>query len=91
MYRAKHVFGAERIVIATQTYHLYRAIYVARGLGMEALGVASDYHDYAGQPLFSTREVPARTKDFFKVWVQPPSTFVGEPISLDQSGDVTEE
>ena len=29
MYRAKHVFGAERIVVATQTYHLYRALYAA--------------------------------------------------------------
>ena len=91
MYRAKYVFGADRIVIATQTYHLYRSLYVARGLGMEAIGVPSDYHEYGGQLLFSAREIPARTKDFFKTWIQPPSTFVGDPISLHQSGDVTEE
>ena len=42
MYRAKHVFGAERIVVATQTYHLYRALYAAGGLGLEAVGVPSD-------------------------------------------------
>lgn len=90
MYRAKHVFGAERIVVATQTYHLYRALYAAQGLGIEAIGVASDYHDYAGQPMFDAREVPARTKDFFKTMFQVPSTFVGDPISLNQSGDVTE-
>ena len=66
MYRAKYVFGADRIVIATQTYHLYRSLYVARGLGMEAIGVPSDYHEYGGQLLFSAREIPARTKDFFK-------------------------
>ena len=90
MYRAKYVFGADRIVIATQTYHLYRSIYAARGLGMEAIGVPSDYHEYGGQFLFSAREIPARTKDFFKTWIQPPSTFVGDPISLHQSGDVTE-
>ena len=51
----------------------------------------SDYHEYGGQLLFSAREIPARTKDFFKTWIQPPSTFVGDPISLHQSGDVTEE
>ena len=90
MYRATHVFGAERIVVATQTYHLYRALYAAQGLGIEAIGVASDYHDYAGQPMFDAREVPARTKDFFKTMFQVPSTFVGDPISLNQSGDVTE-
>lgn len=89
MYRAKYVFGVNRLVIATQTYHLYRALYAARALGMEAVGVASDYRAYEGQPLFSSREVLARTKDFFKVMAQPPSKFVGESISLAQSGDVT--
>ncbi|RNL49129.1 hypothetical protein DMP08_00315 [Paraeggerthella hongkongensis] len=90
MYRAKHVFGAERIVVATQTYHLYRALYAAHGLGLEAVGVPSDYHAYAKQAQYDVREVPARTKDFFKTMFKVPSTFVGDPISLDQSGDVTE-
>ena len=45
MYRAKHVFGAERIVVATQTYHLYRALYAASGLGLEAVGVLWGYGD----------------------------------------------
>lgn len=89
MYRAKHVFGANRIVVATQTYHLYRALYAAQGLGMQAIGVPSDYRDYAKQPWYDTREVPARTKDFFQVLFNVPSTFVGDPISLNQSGDVT--
>ena len=90
MYRAKHVFGAERIVIATQTDLLYRAVYDANGLGMEAIGVPSDYRAYSGQAWYDLREVLARTKDFFAVIVQSPSTFVGVPINLDQSGDVTE-
>lgn len=89
MYRAKHVFGADSIVVATQTYHLYRALYAAEGLGMEAVGVPSDYHEYGGQFLFDVREILARSKDFFKTWMQPEATFVGDPISLDQSGDVT--
>ena len=90
MYRAKNVFGAERIVVATQTYHLYRALYAAQGLGLEAIGVASDYHDYSKQFQYDMREIPARTKDFFKTLFKVPSTFVGDPISLNQSGDVTE-
>ncbi len=90
MYRAKHVFGAERIVVATQTYHLYRAIYDARELGMDAVGVPSDYGRYRGQAWYDLREVPARTKDFFMAQAEAPSTFVGEPISLQQSGDVTD-
>lgn len=90
MYRAKHVFGAERIVVATQIYHLYRALYAASGLGLEVVGVPSDYREYAHQLQYDVREIPARTKDFFKTLLRVPSTFVGDPISLDQSGDVTE-
>lgn len=90
MYRARHVFGADRVVIATQTYHLYRAVYDAQRVGMEAIGVPSDYGEYANQSWYDIREVFARTKDFFQVLFSVPSTFVGDPISLDQSGDVTD-
>lgn len=89
MYRAKNVFGAQRIIVATQTYHLYRALYAAEGLGMQAVGVPSDYREYAKQTQFDLREIPARTKDFFKTLCKAPSTYVGEAISLNQSGDIT--
>ena len=89
MYRAKYVFGCQRIVVATQTYHLYRALWSAKSLGMQAEGVPSDYHEYQKQLQYDIREIPARTKDFFKALFRVPSTYVGELISLDQSGDVT--
>ncbi len=89
MYRAKYVFGCERIVVATQTYHLYRALWSAKSLGMQAVGVPSDYHEYQKQLQYDIREIPARTKDFFKALVRVPSTYVGDPISLNQDGDVT--
>lgn len=89
MYRAKYVFGCERIVVATQTYHLYRALWSAKSLGMQAEGVPSDYHEHQKQLQYDIREIPARTKDFFKALFRVPSTYVGEAISLDQSGDVT--
>ncbi len=89
MYRAKYVFGCERIVVATQTYHLYRALWSAQCLGMQAQGVPSDYRTYQKQTQYDIREIPARTKDFFKALLRVPSTYVGDPISLNQSGDVT--
>ena len=73
-----------------ESMYLYRALYAAQGLGLDSLGVASDYHDYSKQLQYDLREIPARTKDFFKTLFKVPSTFVGDPISLDQSGDVTE-
>lgn len=89
MYRAKYVFGCERIVVATQTYHLYRALWSAKSLGMQATGVPSDYREYQKQLQYDIREIPARTKDFFKALLCVPSTYVGDAISLDQDGDVT--
>lgn len=91
MYRARHVFGVDRIIVVTQTYHLYRALYAAQGLGMDAVGIPTDYHAYSNQAQYDIREIPARSKDFFKTLFEVPSTFVGDPIGLDQSGDVTEE
>ena len=90
IYRAANVFGVQRAIVVTQTYHLYRALYAAQGLGMDAVGVPSDFHEYDGQEYYDVREIGARTKDFFKTLFKVPSTFVGDPISLDQSGDVTE-
>lgn len=89
MYRAKYVFGCDRIVVATQTYHLYRALWSAKSLGMQATGVPSDYREYQKQLQYEIREIPARTKDFFKALLRVPSTYVGDAISLDQDGDVT--
>ncbi|MCE5195910.1 MAG: YdcF family protein [Negativicutes bacterium] len=89
LYRAKEIFQAEKIVIVTQRYHLYRALYVARALGLDASGVASDSRSYTGQSYYSTREMAARVKDFFQVILKPPPTILGEVIPLDGNGDCT--
>ena len=64
--RAKDVFGYENVVVVTQRYHLYRALYIAQKLGLDAKGVNSDPFTYRGQTLRDIREFAARIKDFFK-------------------------
>ena len=89
VYRAKEVFDARRVIIVTQEYHLYRALYIAEKLGLEAYGVASDYHTYVGQSMREGREILARCKDFaISVW-KPEPTFLGDVIPVSGSGDVT--
>lgn len=90
MYRARDVFGAKRIVIVSQRYHLYRALYVAERLGLDAYGVSADLRPYAGQETREVREILARVKDFLTAIVQPPPTYLGVPISLSGSASVTE-
>ena len=89
IYRAKEIFGAEKIVIVTQEYHLYRALYVAQALGIEAYGVSADLRSYAGQTKRDVREVLARLKDVVYALFKPEPTYLGEPIDLGGSGDVT--
>ena len=90
MYRAKEIFGADKIIIVTQSYHLYRALYIARSLGIEAYGVASDQHTYRGQLIRDAREAAARAKDLVYTVAKPLPTYLGEPISLSGDGNVTE-
>ena len=89
VYRAKEVFDARRVIIVTQEYHLYRALYIAEKLGLEAYGVPADYHTYVGQSMREGREILARCKDFaISVW-KPEPTFLGDVIPVSGSGDVT--
>lgn len=64
MDRAKKVFGLDSFVVVTQKYHLYRAIYIAEDMDIDAKGVSADLHTYAGQLYRDLREVLARLKDF---------------------------
>ena len=85
IYRAKEIFGAKRIIIVTQEYHLYRALYLAEKLGIEAYGVSASLHGYGSQDYQDMRESLARMKDFFYALVKPEPTFLGDSIPI--SGD----
>ena len=89
MYRAKEIFGAQKVIIVTQAYHLHRALYIARALGLEAYGVASDYRRYAGQMMRDLREIVARNKDAINSILLPQPTYLGEQIPISGDGDVT--
>ena len=65
--RAKELYGAEKIVIVTQSYHLHRALFIAEALGVEAYGVSADVRDYRNQFFRDVREILARNKDFLQV------------------------
>jgi len=89
MYRAKEVFGAQKVLVVSQKYHVFRAVYIGRALGLDVTGVWAEEVSYAGDTWREVREVLARIKDFFKCIVKPESTYTGGPIDLSGSGDVT--
>ncbi|MCM1522930.1 MAG: YdcF family protein [Ruminococcus sp.] len=89
MYRAKEIFSAKKVIIVTQSYHLYRAVYIARKLGLEAYGVPSDLQSYANQRRYNIREILARDKDFVMTLFKPEPTYLGDVIPISGSGDLT--
>ncbi len=89
VYRIRDIFQAQQVILVTQKYHLYRALYVANRFGLDAYGVSADLQEYAGQSYYDSRELVARIKDFAYTIVFPKPTFLGEPISLLGNGDIT--
>ena len=89
IYRAKEIFGVEKMIIVTQDYHLYRALYIAESFGIEAYGVNADYREYWGQSKRDAREILARFKDFATVTFKPEPTYLGETIDISGNGNVT--
>lgn len=86
MYRAGSIFECETVIVVTQEYHQYRAIYIGEKLGLDAYGVASDQRRYFGQTYRDAREILARIKDCFKALMRSKPTYGGDAIPISGSG-----
>jgi len=86
MYRAISVFHAQSAIIVTQDFHMPRALYIARHLGMIAYGVVAEG---GGSPLDYVREVPASDKAFWDLLTHRTPEFLGAPFPLTGSGTST--
>ena len=94
MYRARDVFGVNKVIIVTQKYHLYRAVYNARKLGLDAYGVPADgqyNYDIFVRTYNNSREALARCKDFVWCVFKPEPTYLGEEIPIYLSGELTDD
>lgn len=89
LYRARDVFQVKTVVIVSQQYHLYRALYIARALGLDAYGVSCDTREYNAYLLFDVRETLARCKDVLYSLFQPLPTYLGDIIPITGDGSLT--
>ena len=89
IYRLKAIFGAKKVIIVSQKYHLHRALQIANVFGLEAYGVAADYRAYSGQFYRDVREILARDKDWVKGIFKPKPTHLGDPIPIFGDGNLT--
>lgn len=91
MFRAREVFRVESAVVITQDFHLPRAVYTARKLGLEAVGLSADRHAYPESELqaYNLREILARTKAFAQLAARAKPRFLGEAIPVSGDGRAT--
>ena len=90
MYRAKDVFRAKSIIVVTQKYHLYRAVYDAKALGLEVKGISCDKAVYKGDKARKFREAIARIKDFGYTAVKPKPKYLGKAVPVSGNGNTTD-
>ncbi len=82
-WRAKNIFGLDRVALVTQRFHLPRALYLCQSLGLEAVGVTADRRDYhLANTRYTLREVPARIKAWLDVHILHPAVIGGDPIDI---------
>jgi len=85
LYRAKEIFQVRSVAIISQNFHLPRAVYIGRSLGLNAYGVSADKHSYANIQNNIAREIFADVKAFSDINLSAKPKFLGPPVPL--SGD----
>jgi SanA protein len=90
MYRARDVFQVTQALVVTQRFHLDRAVYTARRLGLEVTGVPADQNVYADTFKYTVRDWLARCKAFLDLnLLHPLPRFLGPAIPISGDGRAT--
>lgn len=83
-YRAKAIFQIDSAILVTQGFHLTRALYTCRSLGVEAVGVPADIQRYLRRVVVwsNLREVPATALALVDVVRGQPAEVLGKVIPI---------
>jgi SanA protein len=76
-YRARHIFQLDQAILVTQAFHLPRAIFTCRQLGIDASGVEADLRPYRGRRWYELRETIATTRALWDVLRREPAQILG--------------
>lgn len=84
-YRAREIFEVKKVVMVSQEFHLYRAIYLCQNMGIDAVGVTANRRKYLGENYWTVREFFSVFSAWFEINFIPFEPVRGqkEPIKLD--------
>jgi len=81
--RAKEVFGLNEFIIISQEFHCERALFIARSKAIPAIAYATPYIEHEGKIRIFMRELLARVKAGFDVWIMNSTPkFLGEKVKI---------
>lgn len=81
-YRAGRIFGVSDAILVTQRFHLPRALFTCRSLGVEAVGVSADRRPYRADGYYRMRDAVAMLRAVADVSLLRPTPILGEQIDL---------
>lgn len=83
--RAKKLWGVDHAVLVTQDFHLPRAIWTCKKLGIESEGASASLRPYMAAVSYRSREMLADLNAFIDVYLWHPSYVGGEFVTdLDE-------
>lgn len=82
VYRARDIFQVQSMIISTQKFHQPRAVYLARSLGIDAVGIVADSYVYRDDLRNNLREMIARVKARSDLKLKADPHFLGDPVPI---------
>ncbi|MEE2801688.1 MAG: ElyC/SanA/YdcF family protein [Bacteroidota bacterium] len=82
MFRAKNIFQVDTALVFTQEFHLPRALYIGKNMGLNINGVIADARIYEGNSHFKRREWAANIKAWMEINIENPPKIDGSAIPI---------
>jgi SanA protein len=79
---ARDVYGQKRLVIVSQRFHLDRALFLARRLGIEAWGLEARDVEAPYSVFTELRRYPSALRAYYDVWVAAKAREDGKTIAI---------
>ena len=80
--RARDIYGQKRLMIVSQRFHLARALYMARNVGIDAWGFEARDVGAAYSILTELRRYPSALRAYYDVWFAAPFRDAGPKMVI---------
>lgn len=91
LYRAKHIFQIDNAILISQNYHLDRAVFTGRMLGITSYGLSANKGSYTSYRKNTVREYAAIINALLELAVHRKPKFLGKVVSINGPSNFTKE